>query len=210
MTRFKSSFVLQNRLRFSYVLCNSSLQEPRRLRKIRPFNSREEYQSVLKLCDNKRRIDWLESMLIPARTDTFANFCKDLTLPRFFDEALKTKELVEKILISLGTILWGVITFPIRCITAIPWVIYSRTHTKEAHPFYQYLIKNGVAPADLSKDHIYLKTKEIVAPDPHVDRYLVTTRGDTFNFRRMLDSVSAVRGLYSTSIMSQKELASVL
>jgi hypothetical protein len=85
---------------------------------VQRFNSREEYQSVFKLCDNKRRISWLESMLIPVRTDTFSNFCKDLSLPHFFDEALKTKELGLTIFIVIGTILCSIITFPIRCITA--------------------------------------------------------------------------------------------
>jgi len=174
---------------------------------VQRFNSREEYQSVLKLCDNKRRICWFESMLIPARTDTLANFCKDLFLPRFFDEALKIREFGLKIFMSIGTIVWGVITFPIRCITAIPWYIYTKNHTKEAHPFYQYLIKNGVAAADLSKDHFFLETKEIVQPNPNVDRYVATTHGGTFNFRRMLDSVDDVRRLYSYRNLSQKELS---
>ncbi len=176
---------------------------------VQRFNSREEYQSVLKLCDNKRRINWLGSMLIPARTEPLANFCKDLFLPRI-DEALKVKELGLKIFISLATILWGVVTFPIRCVTALPWCLYMKTHPKEAHPFYQYLIKNKVAPADLSKDHVYLKTKVIEAPDPKVDRHIATTRCNTFNFRHLLDSEDDNGSLYSYRILSQKELVHIL
>ncbi len=67
----------------------------------RSFNSLEELQKVSVLCDNKRRIGWLESLIIPVRTDNCDNFCKDFFLPGFFNEALKTHDLGLRVILCI-------------------------------------------------------------------------------------------------------------
>lgn len=50
----------------------------------RNFNSSEEFQSVINLLDNKKRISWLRSLMIPVRTDNKHNFCKKFFLAGSF------------------------------------------------------------------------------------------------------------------------------
>lgn len=68
---------------------------------VKNFNNVEEFQAVTNLCNNKRRISWLESLIIPVRTDNLSNFCKDFFLPGFFNVALKTKDVALKIFLCI-------------------------------------------------------------------------------------------------------------
>lgn len=163
---------------------------------VRNFNSEEEFQAVVNLCDNKRRISWLESLIVPVRTDTLNNFCKDLFLPGLFNEALKTKDVALKIFLCIMMPIYDIITLPIRLITVIPRYIYNALHSKESHLFYQYLINNGVAPEDLSAGHVYLETEWTEGRrrlGQFEDNHNLTTQGDTFNFMHLPKSVSSIR-----------------
>jgi len=167
---------------------------------IKNFNSVEEFQAVANLCDNKRRISWLESLIIPVRTDNFNSFCKDFFLPGLFNEALKTKDVALKIFLCIMMPIYDIITFPIRLITVIPRSIYNAMHPKEAHPFYQYLINNGVDAADLSVGHVYLETEWMEGRrglGQFESNRNLTTQGDTFNFMHLPKSVSSIRHEFS-------------
>lgn len=157
-------------------------------------------QGVLNLCDNKRRISWLESLIIPVRTDTLGNFCQDFFLPSLFNEALKTKDVALKIFLCIMMPIYDVITFPIRLITVIPRCIYNAMHPKEAHLFYKYLIDAGVLPKDLSPGHVLLqaewvKKKGILT----TEKDILTTLKRTFNFMSLPKSVSTTWSCFSES-----------
>ena len=107
---------------------------------VRNFNSKEEFQAVVNLCDNKRRINWLESLIIPVRTDNLNNFCKDFFLPGLFNPAFKTQDVALTIFLCMLMPVYDIMTLPIRLITVIPRYVYNSIHPKESHPFYQYLI----------------------------------------------------------------------
>lgn len=167
---------------------------------VKNFNSLEEFQAVSNLCDNKRRISWLESLIIPVRTDTLRNFCQDFFLPGLFNEALKTKDVALKIFLCIMMPIYDVITFPIRLITVIPRFIYNAIYPKEAHPFYQYLINNGVAAADLSAGHVYLETEWMEGRrglGQLEGEHNLTTQGDTFNFMHLPKFASSIRHEFS-------------
>lgn len=163
---------------------------------VRNFNDQQEFQTVLNLCDNKRRISWLESLAIPVRTDNVENFCKDFFLPGLFNEALKTNDLATRIFLGMLMPIYDIISLPIRLITVIPRYIYNTNHSKESHPFYQYLIRNGVAAEDLSDGYVYLETEWMEGRrglgqfESDQNR---TTQGDTFNFMQLPKSVSNIR-----------------
>jgi hypothetical protein len=169
---------------------------------VKSFNSFEEFQDVFNLCDNKRRISWLESLLIPVRTDTFSSFCQDFLLPGLFNEALKTKHVAGKIFLGVFMTIVDIITFPIRLITVIPRCIYNALYPKEAHPFYQYLINNGVAATDLRAGHVYLEMQSIEGPkglgQQFEDERNLITAGCTFNFMHLPQSVSTITAAWNS------------
>jgi len=162
---------------------------------VKNFNTEEEFQAVTKLCDNKRRISWLESLIIPVRTDNFSNFCKDFFLPGFFNEALKTKDVAHKIFLCILMPICDAITFLLRLFTVIPRYIHNAKHPKEAHLFYQYLIKNGVAPADLSAGRVYLEVEWMEGRrglGEFESNQNLITQGNTFNFMHLPKSASTI------------------
>jgi hypothetical protein len=163
------------------------------------FNSLEELQAVGKLCHNRRRIYYLESLIIPVRTDNIGNFCKDFFFPGLFEVALRTHNAGVKIFLCIVTTVIDIVFLPIRLITVIPRYIYNATHPKEAHPFYQYLINNGVDKQDLSKGHVYLEF-EWIEGRRGLGRFEadlnVTIQGDTFNFMHLPLDVSKRNHLF--------------
>lgn len=163
-----------------------SLQEETNLFTVN-FNSFGEFEPVYNLLNNKRRISWLESLIIPVRTDNFSNFCKDFFLPGLFNNALKTKKVALRIFLCIMMPIYDLITLPIRLITVIPRYIYNAKHPKEAHLFYQYLIQKGVAPADLSAGHVHLEIEQ-----QNQSGLLITQGGCTFNFIHLPRFVSNI------------------
>lgn len=165
---------------------------------VRNFDSAEEFQRATNLCDNKRRIGWLESLVIPVRTDNLSNFCKDFFLPGLFNQALKTHDVATKIFLCIFMPIYDIISLPIRLITAIPRYLYNAAHPKESHPFYQYLIDNEVPAATLSADYVYLELSWVKnrgvfgeGGEPNL-----TTQGETFNFIQLPTNVSNVRQMF--------------
>jgi hypothetical protein len=141
----------------------------------RDFNE-EEFNSSKVYLNSWRRINWLESLFIPTRTDTLGNFCQDFFFPGLFNEALKSQDVSQKILGSFVMVAFDVITFPLRLITVIPRTLYNVIYSKENHSFYKYLINNSVVPEDLIEGCVYLKIKE------HQDQGIIRETGTTFNF----------------------------
>jgi hypothetical protein len=162
---------------------------------VRNFASTEEFQRVTSLCDNKRRIGWLESLVIPVRTNNLNNFCKDFFFPGLFNRALKTHDVATKIFLCIFMPICDIISLPIRLITAIPRYLYNAAHPKETHPLYRYLMDNGVPAATLSADYVYLKfswieNKGVFGQERERN---LTTQGETFNFIQLPTAISNVR-----------------
>ncbi len=161
---------------------------------VRNFDSAEEFQRATNLCDNKRRIGWLESLVIPVRTDNLNNFCKDFFLPGLFNHALKTHDVATRIFLCIIMPIYDILSLPIRLITAIPRYLYNAAHPKESHPLYQYLIDNGVLAATLSADYVYLELSWVENRGvfgEERERNL-TTQGETFNFIQLPTNISNI------------------
>ncbi len=124
------------------------------------FNSQEEFQTVKKLCISRREIGFFESMLITARTNTLENCATDFFFPTLINHALKTHDLALKILMTIDLFIVDICTLPIRLITLLPRMLYNEYNRKETHPFYIYLINQGV-PAEALGDHIFLEQQYI-------------------------------------------------
>lgn len=160
----------------------------------RDFDSAEEFQRVKNLCDNKRRIGWLESLVIPVRTDNLNNFCKDFFFPGLFNQALKTHDVATKIFLCIFMSIYDIISLPIRLITVIPRYLYNAAHPKESHPLYQYLIDKGVPAATLSADYValelgWIENRGVFGEIGERNR---TTLTETFNFIQLPITVSEV------------------
>jgi len=151
---------------------------------VKNFTDFKEAANTLSLSENRRRIGWLGSLIMPVRTDTLSNFCQDFFLPGLFNQALKTKDVASKIILCILMPIYDVITFPIRLISVIPrCTIYKKLYEKETHPLYIYLIKNNVNHADLSAGYVCL---EIKSTNFHFCDY----SDNTFNFMHLHEHAS--------------------
>ena len=153
------------------------------------FASLQEFNEVRGLYDNKRRIGFLESLIIPVRTHNLNDFCKDFFFPAVVNIALKARSVADKVILSIIWAICDVYTFPLRLITVIPRYLYNLAHSKEAHPFYRYLIRNGVLPQDLKTDHLYVE----FLTGGNGNR---AVQGETFNFIELPEEASSIRRLH--------------
>lgn len=169
------------------------------------FESRErdDFQSVVNLLDNKRRVGLLESLMVPVRTDNMRDFCTDFFFPGLFNEALKTRDVVEKVLLVIILGVVDIATLPVRLITVIPRCMHNSSHSKQSHPFYRYLINNGVAPDDLSEPYVYLKVASFSwclegdQEGTNQGQYNMAAREETFNFVELPKKASSIRSVSS-------------
>lgn len=160
------------------------------------FSTQQEFEAVEKLCVNVERVGWLGSLIMPVRTDNLRNFCEDFFLPGFFNVALKTNDTALRVFLCLLMPIYDIITLPLRAITAIPRALYNAYHSKESHPFHQYLTRNGVAPADL-EDHVHVLTNKVVTKNGTESSI---TQGITFNFIQLPEGISEVKTYYSAKV----------
>lgn len=150
-----------------------------------------EYEEVVDfLEDNKRRIGFFESLVIPIRTDNLKNFCQDFCLPTFTHYALRVNNLGIRIIASMVCLFLDLATLFLRAITLIPRYCYNWAHQKEAHPLYQYLLEQEVDSNDLSHGHVQL------AVEWAWDRYW-TMKQVTFNFMQLPQNISAIHDVFS-------------
>jgi hypothetical protein len=163
------------------------------------FSTIEEFQKVTKLCDNKQRIGFFDSLVFPIRMNNVKNFCTDFFLPTFFNHALTINNIVIKIICSITCCLLDICTLPIRVFTLIPRYFDNPVNCKEKHPFYHYLIQNGATEKQLSADHVYLElqwSNSVRIWDGIKEKYKIqeelTRNGETFNFINLPTNVSAV------------------
>lgn len=124
----------------------------------RAFATEAEYQRVGDLCIDREPIS--NSLFFLIRTNTWGNFCEDFFFPGLMT-ALKTKDFVEGIFISLICFVGGLLTLPIRCITLIPRYFQNQANRKETHPLYKYLSENGADPHLLNRDFIYVSKRTL-------------------------------------------------
>jgi hypothetical protein len=151
------------------------------------YSDKAQWNTDLQLCYSKPRIGCFKAMFIPVRTDSLKNLCKDMFLPSFIYVALKSNGLASKIFLGIITLALDIITLPIRLVTVIPRAIYNAAHPKQAYPFYQYLINNGVAPNDLNVGHVYV---EVIKIDAINNKYNLSSEGTTLNFMELPETIS--------------------
>lgn len=139
---------------------------------------------------NQERIGLLRALIVPVRTDTLRNFCKDFFIPTVANYApLKCNDIALRIILCIGAAVCDFITFPLRLITVIPRYVYNAAHPKEKHKLYQYLIGQKVQPADLAKGYVYLEVvrTSVVNSETHEERW-----AGTFNFMQLPASSSTI------------------
>lgn len=125
----------------------------------RQFDLESEYQRVIGYCVDAKEVSQWKAQWTVVRTDTFINFCEDFFFPAAC-AAMKTQHLAERILEMIVSFFLDLITLPIRCITLIPRLIYNYAHQQENHPFYRYLIEEGVEESSLAKPQVHLERTE--------------------------------------------------
>jgi hypothetical protein len=168
------------------------------------FETNEEFRDVWQLCENRRRMNVLEALITPIRTDRFSNLCKDFFLPSVcqFLESTKVQNVFIKSLAFLILTPIDVISFPFRIITVIPRWIYNRAHPKESHLFYQYLIANEVAEKDLSEGYVYVATQRIEELQKtdvvFLEKHNLVTEGRTINFMQLPSNISTSTKIFNT------------
>jgi len=133
-------------------------------------------------------------MLIPVRTHTLQALSEDLFFPNLIHTALKIDNLALKIFMIIGSVIWDVISLPIRIVTLIPRMIFNESKT--SHPFYQYLIEQRVDQRILDRDFVYV-TWECTEQGTRV------SRGEIFRFIQMPE---AYCGQASEYILTQPVL----
>jgi hypothetical protein len=161
------------------------------------FDTKEEFDQVKKLCDNKKRVGLFGSLVKPIRTDTAEHFCQDLFFPSLIHCALKLHNTALKVICSIAFTAVDVMTLPIRALTAIPRYFKNGAHPKESHPFYKYLKAHGLDEKHLSAGHVYLEMRwpqrtKVVDMVSEVERQEEHTivLGKTFNFVELPETAS--------------------
>lgn len=130
--------------------------------------SEEEFDNIWKLCHSRGTVYVIPATVVPVRTGNGKNFCKDFFFPTLFNQALTIKNLAVKIIASLAALILDIATFPLRLLTAAPWVLINRKSAKnESHPLWRYLVAEGVNSKITQSEHVRVKfTWEIEPKSP--------------------------------------------
>jgi hypothetical protein len=103
----------------------------------------EEFTKVQEYTKGENKVSLFYANLVPVRTNNFHNFSKDLFLPLTLRaNARKVNDSVGSYFLLLAALVFDLLTFPIRLITAIPRVISNPK--KEDNLFYKYLLTQNV------------------------------------------------------------------
>jgi len=111
------------------------------------LDNEDDFLRAKQLCDDKKNMagPWKWSF-IPIRTDRLS----DLLLPTSIHGALRAKESAfnysENMLavVLLITMIWDIVTLPIRLITYLPRLCYNRYVERAEHPLVPYLREKGL------------------------------------------------------------------
>jgi hypothetical protein len=120
--------------------------------------TKDEFDEVKNLCSSRCNIYVIPASFIPVRTDNAKNFCKDVFLPTFFNQALKVRSAAAKCFAILFSLILDIATLPIRLLTAGPWILINRkVCKKEEHPLHRYLTEQNVDREHLRAEHLRIK-----------------------------------------------------
>lgn len=118
--------------------------------------TQEEHRHFRGICESRRTILVFPAALIPVRSNTLSNFCKDFFFPTTINQVVRIRNIGVRIFVALISMIFDLATLPIRCITCIPTVIYNRTRRK--HPLHSYLIgKIDSNSPILQSEKLYVK-----------------------------------------------------
>jgi hypothetical protein len=127
-----------------------------------PFFSKkcspEEYPFFLDLyChSSQRRFGFLGASCVVVRTDSWPHLCEDLFFPSLC-HTMPTLGKKVRPLALIPLVCWDLASLIVRMASLWPRYRYNRTHAKEAHPLYRWLIEQGGVDArTLAPDHVYL------------------------------------------------------
>jgi hypothetical protein len=129
------------------------------------------------LQQNIPRAGFFKAAVIPIRTDSISNFCKDFFLPNVVNQS---------IVFIIHSLVIDILTFPIRVLTAIPRYYFNLKHTREIHPLHEYLTQQKMDSELLKVDHLYVEITE-----KHPINVSIKISGTTFNFISLPEGVSS-------------------
>ena len=108
----------------------------------------------------------LSGCMMPLRTHNLPHFSKDFFLPTFIHFALTIDFIALKIIASTFAIIYDLITFPIRVVTAPFRIYYNAMHPEAAHPITGLLTPEQRAK-DLHKAILCYKTTIVNIDSPN-------------------------------------------
>ena len=105
------------------------------------LTSAEECLELKTVIENaKKAASLIERLVYPIRTDTLENFAEDFFLPTIVNQELagRVRNIFLKVLLLIPSLFLDLISFPVRCFTAIPRMIYN---AQKKSGFHEYLEK---------------------------------------------------------------------
>lgn len=113
--------------------------------------------NILRSSKRSKVIPVIPATLMPVRTNNLKNFAKDFFLPTLFNHAIKVEQVGRKIFAILASLIWDMLTFPIRLLTCIPRVIVNINSASSLNNVKQYLIQQNVDKKLLASDHVKMR-----------------------------------------------------
>lgn len=95
------------------------------------------------------------SLLMPTRTNV-SGLKADLFFPTLLNQTKRVQDGALRFFVSIGAMFLDLASFPIRLVTTLPRVVYSKKFQSEA-PFHKFLADMKVSDEILSKDRVFVK-----------------------------------------------------
>jgi len=117
----------------------------------------KDYRAIKGLCQSRSTVFIFPAALIPVRSDSCKNFCKDFFLPTLINQAIKVKSMAGRVFAAFFALLFDLITFPIRLLTCIPTALCNKK--KATHPLHKFLrTQKDVDPKLLQCEYVKVKS----------------------------------------------------
>lgn len=132
--------------------CSSYSGYPTFIEKSLFLNDKKEFKKVFELCQNRKNmITGIKASVVPIRTDRFDTLAKDLFFPTLLSQvesnqdrkAFHTHTVGSAILITVS-LLWDLMTLPIRLLTLIPRIYHNKYVKPSEHPLQIFLREKGI------------------------------------------------------------------
>lgn len=122
-----------------------------------PCSSEEELKAFIhSYGKSKNGWSFIQTAMIPLRTQNLKDFSKDFFLPTFVNFALKINNLALKIIASIFTIILDIATAPLRLLTTPFRIYYNRKRPESEHPLINLIKSNPQSQKALKTNFVDL------------------------------------------------------